>query len=717
MRKNQKFTTIVKGALATALSLSMIVTSLAVMPAVAEADDAVPVKVLDFEKGIREFRGFNFDMETQDFPEGDGDDNFDIIKSPNVMLQKVGDQLGATDKVDANNFVYTGTGELAIYHTTVTSNQPTTMYDDVKGTVYVLFDTVELKELKKEVSANVMIPPASDAPDATATPDEKATAALDSARPVNTVVREAMKIKCAMQISNPLAGSTSDAVTVTYWVYVPEGTAKDAALMVFENAGEAEGAVNVTELFGDADSTVAPAGTWAHVAMVVTADGAKFYVNGAETTESYVLGDASVAAFTTPTKVLLGGSANGQMDTVYDTRLDDVSFYEVALTADQIKAAYDADVAEMSAGTDVTAPDKVFKLEDLSEVTDLGDESISIVDETIEGKAVKVIKVAENKRTTTKTGFQLNENPFAGQQLDGITVGYWVKQATDASTSLMFMDDLKTVYNHKEPEHSGNARSWLFIDNTGAAAFEEGSYYDVAGKVKNTYSFAPTLTEEEGNAAKEKFATWQYVTLTATNKGIQVYVNGEKLTNQVVDVTGVRFLDGYYASVADLTDPESLNGVFGGTNNQMATHLMSFLGYEDTKVYFGWMPTNDRLNVRGGESWYHNVSFYKSAMDDEEVAALYTQAVGQLGGEVITPSESPQPSDKPAVLYGDVDASGAVEASDALLVLKAVVKLETLSETQTVAADVDGKEGIEAADALEILKKVVKLIDKFPVEK
>ncbi len=67
-------------------------------------------------------------------------------------------------------------------------------------------------------------------------------------------------------------------------------------------------------------------------------------------------------------------------------------------------------------------------------------------------------------------------------------------------------------------------------------------------------------------------------------------------------------------------------------------------------------------------------------------------------------------------VYGDVDGNGAVEAADALLTLKAVVKLETLNENQADYADVDGSGAIEAADALLILQKVVNLIELFPVE-
>lgn len=64
--------------------------------------------------------------------------------------------------------------------------------------------------------------------------------------------------------------------------------------------------------------------------------------------------------------------------------------------------------------------------------------------------------------------------------------------------------------------------------------------------------------------------------------------------------------------------------------------------------------------------------------------------------------------------YGDVDTNGVVEASDALLVLKYVVKLQNFSTTQLAIADLDGNGSAEASDALAILKIVVKLQTTTP---
>lgn len=68
------------------------------------------------------------------------------------------------------------------------------------------------------------------------------------------------------------------------------------------------------------------------------------------------------------------------------------------------------------------------------------------------------------------------------------------------------------------------------------------------------------------------------------------------------------------------------------------------------------------------------------------------------------------------VIYGDVDANGAIEAKDVTLVSKYVAGLTTFTDTQIKAADVDGNSSIEAKDATLIAKYVAGLISTFPVE-
>ncbi len=72
--------------------------------------------------------------------------------------------------------------------------------------------------------------------------------------------------------------------------------------------------------------------------------------------------------------------------------------------------------------------------------------------------------------------------------------------------------------------------------------------------------------------------------------------------------------------------------------------------------------------------------------------------------------------EKPAVVYGDLDRSGSVDANDALLILKIAAKLQTPTEEQRIAGDVDESGSVDANDALYVLKKAAKLIDVFPIE-
>lgn len=67
--------------------------------------------------------------------------------------------------------------------------------------------------------------------------------------------------------------------------------------------------------------------------------------------------------------------------------------------------------------------------------------------------------------------------------------------------------------------------------------------------------------------------------------------------------------------------------------------------------------------------------------------------------------------DTTAILPGDVDGNGHVQATDALLALKAATKAIKLDDTQEERANVDGQEGVSVIDALMILQSAADKID------
>ncbi|MDD3401095.1 MAG: dockerin type I domain-containing protein [Eubacteriales bacterium] len=91
------------------------------------------------------------------------------------------------------------------------------------------------------------------------------------------------------------------------------------------------------------------------------------------------------------------------------------------------------------------------------------------------------------------------------------------------------------------------------------------------------------------------------------------------------------------------------------------------------------------------------------------------------GGPVVTApptptgTPTPTPTMAPNPSIGDVNLDGDVTAADAALILRYIVKLETLSDLQKVNADVTYDSQITAADAARILRYVVKLVGDLGV--
>jgi|GEM_PF-1292405 len=66
--------------------------------------------------------------------------------------------------------------------------------------------------------------------------------------------------------------------------------------------------------------------------------------------------------------------------------------------------------------------------------------------------------------------------------------------------------------------------------------------------------------------------------------------------------------------------------------------------------------------------------------------------------------------------FGDIDEDGAVNTSDALLVLQHVARKSTLSDYQQYLADVCKPDGITSSDALVILQRTISKIDDFATD-
>ena len=314
---------------------------------------------------------------------------------------------------------------------------------------------------------------------------------------------------------------------------------------------------------------------------------------------------------------------------------------------------------------------------------------------TIKGESVDSVHIAANPKQSTTTGAKV-ANPFAGKNLEGATIGYWVKQDDAERNSLLsFMDD-EDVEIQSPKDGGAMAKSILYVKNNGEASYIDGFTSSTSASVKNTYV---TSADATGAAAilEDSAKDWMYVTATMTNAGIKYYINGELVENTVADKAGVRFLDGYYSRLRDEEDVQTKLGAFGGTNNQGTRTLMDFLTSKDTSIYFGYSITKGGMSCeKTSGCQFAAVKYVDAALTDEQVKTLYANSLG---------SED--------VKLGDVDGDGEIKLKDAQLALKIALNLIAPTPVQKKAADVDKNGKVELKDAQAILKVALNLASGF----
>lgn len=633
-----------------------------------------------------------------------GESGFEIVKSEKSYVQKKPDQVEEGEKVDANGFVYAGVDESAVYYQGLVSNQPTTKYDDEKGTYLQMGVKRRIPAIYKTKPAGVS--------------NELEAAALDAMVPCNaaggegTLMQEEYIVSSEVCFDNPLAdeqfaeqAEDKGGITVSYWLKLPldaENKEKPSCILRWETVEYVEGKkVPVgefqidgnTSLFWTPDKDVStdavaivtntavlPLDTiksdekalpgshcsdWHQVTVCIGRTSVEVYVDGvsknsAQTCVQYdgweqqEKGENLLAWLLGQSKLHIGGSSvfgasHGMSASSEDFALDDLRFYSGALSKEEIAAIYGKDKDGMKAPADVSAKEvDLTKFMDISNIEHAVNESV----EEISGHKVYALGISTNEKSKYTAGVKL-ANPFAGKKIEGATIGYWIKQEDAERTSvLLFMDEEKEIYHPKGSVQS--AASVLYAENAGEAIFAEGyTNMSTCNSVQNLYYTA--LESKEKKEQLKKTTEWMYITLVMNNAGITYYVNGEPLIDKSLDVPCSRFLDGYYQVLANADDPTMLNGLFGRTNNQGATALMKFLTAEDTAMYLGYYPTKGMMNnnITPG-CMFAGIRTVDAALSEEEVKEFYNQRFQGLTIPESKPSKEPEASE-------DVSGGGVSE--------------------------------------------------------
>ena len=121
----------------------------------------------------------------------------------------------------------------------------------------------------------------------------------------------------------------------------------------------------------------------------------------------------------------------------------------------------------------------------------------------------------------------------------------------------------------------------------------------------------------------------------------------------------------------------------------------------------------DRETTQG--SGTKNTEIVAGYIDANDVGTKY-EVTATAGAVIVGDGETdPTPSQGGDVLYGDCDVDGDVDIMDVIAINKAILGSASLSDQGKTNADVDLNQAIDTTDALNILKNVVKLIE-LPVK-
>lgn len=133
--------------------------------------------------------------------------------------------------------------------------------------------------------------------------------------------------------------------------------------------------------------------------------------------------------------------------------------------------------------------------------------------------------------------------------------------------------------------------------------------------------------------------------------------------------------------------------------NELAISMLDWIADEKTELYLGGTGYASEMLTQGYGTiegvCLDDVSFIKKALTEDEAIELYDEAKEAAGMD--------------STELGDIDGNGKVDLTDAQLVLKAALKINTLTDAQFKAADTNGDGKVDLTDAQKVLKVALKI--------
>ena len=305
----------------------------------------------------------------------------------------------------------------------------------------------------------------------------------------------------------------------------------------------------------------------------------------------------------------------------------------------------------------------------------------------------------------------------------------WVVIGAIGTSRFEAFYEMDYTVNPKSEVRQGYTNGYLQFSLDGSIAFRED---DLSGtnlnpnivpakpneiNCHNTLSMMGSETLTDTLSAENDIEKWHMVTIVIQNDWIDYYLDGELYedladefnywgTAMNINVAGKSFNAGFGLREPFQRGAAARTDYLSG--NRAGSLLTEWLSLEDTTLSIG--GTNTMALGSGGcvervaEFAIDDVAFYDTLLDEDQIWALYEAGVEAIENPV-------------KVMIGDVNDDKAIDAADALLVLKYAAKLDLSKDTFIeAAAATDSDAAINASDALNILKVAAKLIDTLPVE-
>ena len=335
-------------------------------------------------------------------------------------------------------------------------------------------------------------------------------------------------------------------------------------------------------------------GTWEHVDVVFAEESTTVYVDGVKVGESEnsyaleeILGDSSVLQI---------GKANWNAGEYCVGMIDNLQIYNYAKSEAEISGVLEEELLASYDFADFALEPDGASLKDeegrqLQLVTTGSGTKPSLVEDETRGQVLQL-----NQAAYANSGYALlPENPFEGASAEhGLTLNFWTKTTGNTSNY-----GNKCLIDFEVAPASADKRAGTFAVN------QQMVYWNTTDQNGKYIDFN---MESLGLSTRD---LWKMVTLVITEEGLKGYCDGFEVS---VPVNG---------SDGSLDYPQMISDLVGGllgegekSNVRLGASLATY-----------WECAGARLD---------DISFYKKALTDEEIVALYEDSKVEVPVESIT---------------------------------------------------------------------------------